>query len=141
MVLKMGYVIYVDGSYNMNKNLGGYGLVITKDNKSIYEEQKTLKDAGLSMRNVYGEIVGACRAVELAYKCNVNSITIAYDYEGIEKWATGKWKRKNEYTKKYYEYMQKMKKEIKINFLKVKAHSNNEFNEKADELAKIGAMF
>lgn len=137
----MEYIIYVDGSYNMIKNLGGYGLVITKDDKILYEEQRTLYGTGLSMRNVYGEIVGACRAVELAHKYNIDKITIAYDYEGIEKWATGQWKRKNDYTKKYYEYMKTMRKIIDINFLKIKAHSKNIFNDKADELAKIGAKF
>ena len=137
----MDYIIYVDGSYNMIKNLGGYGLIITKDDKILYEEQKTLTGAGLSMRNIYGEIVGACRAVELAHKYNIDKITIAYDYEGIEKWATGQWKRKNDYTKKYHEYMKTMRKIIDINFLKIKAHSKNTFNDKADELAKIGAKF
>lgn len=137
----MEYVIYIDGSFNTKTNKGGYGLVITKGEEILYEESKELTGDGLSMRNVFGEIVGACRAVELAYMYNISKITLAYDYEGIEKWATGAWKRKNEYTKTYYEYMQKAQKGMDIIFSKVKAHSGNKLNDRADKLAKEGAGF
>jgi ribonuclease HI len=36
----------------------------------------------------------------------------------------------------YKEYMNNMKKKIKIKFVKVKAHDNNVFNDYADYLAK-----
>lgn len=137
----MEYVIYIDGSFNTKTNKGGYGLVITKGEEILYEESKELTGDGLTMRNVFGEIVGACRAVELAYMYNIGKIVLAYDYEGIEKWANGAWKRKNEYTKTYYEYMQKAQKGMQIEFRKIKAHSGNKLNDRADKLAKKGAGF
>ncbi|HSQ87980.1 RNase H family protein [Romboutsia sp.] len=134
-------VIYVDGSYNTKTEKGGYGLVITSGDRVLYEEHKELVGDGLSMRNVYGEIVGACRAVELSHMYNVKEIVLAYDYEGVEKWASGAWKRKNEYTKKYHEFMQVAQKHIKIEFMKIKSHSGDRFNDMADKLAKRGAGF
>lgn len=137
----MEYVVYIDGSFNVKNNKGGYGLVITKNGEILYEESKELTGDGLTMRNVFGEIVGACRAVELAYMYNIPKITLAYDYEGIEKWATGTWKRKNEHTKTYYEYMQNAQKGMQIVFSKIKAHSGDKLNDRADALAKEGAGF
>lgn len=137
----MDYVIYIDGSFNTKTNLGGYGLVITKDNKVLYEESETLDGEGLSMRNVFGEIVGACRAIELCNMYGIRSVTIAFDYEGIEKWANGEWKRKNEYTQKYYSFMQSVLGVMDIKFLKIKSHSGDKFNDMADKLAKKGAGF
>ena len=51
-------------------------------------------------------------------------------------WANGKWKRNNKYTQMYKEYVDNMSKHIKIEFVKVKAHDNNVFNNYADYLAK-----
>ena len=51
-------------------------------------------------------------------------------------WANGKWKRNNKYTQMYKEYVDNMNKHIKIEFVKVKAHDNNVFNDYADYLAK-----
>lgn len=135
------YIIYVDGSYNVKKNICGYGLVITKDEKVVYEEYKTINHDAIKMRNVLGEIVGSCRAMELALQNNIKEITIAFDYEGIEKWATGAWKAKNEHTQSYAKYAQYVMSKIKVNFLKIKAHTGVEFNERADVLAKLGAQF
>ena len=137
----MEHIVYIDGSFNVKTEKGGYGLVITKGEEILYEESKELTGDGLSMRNVFGEIVGACRAVELAYMYKIPKIIIAYDYEGIEKWASGAWKRKNEYTRTYHEYMQKAQKGMQIEFRKIKAHSGNKLNDRADILAKKGAGF
>lgn len=133
------FKIYIDGSYNEKENLGGYGLLILDSNDEvIHTEFKELTE-GTEIRNIYGEIVGACRAVEIALLNNHKEVDIYYDYAGIEMWATGKWKRKNEYTKKYNEYMQNAQQYIKINFHKVKGHSGDRFNDMADKLAKQGA--
>lgn len=133
--------IYIDGSFNVKKNLGGYGLAIINDkDEVIYEEYKTLTE-GLEIRNVYGEIVGACRAVEIALLNKYKEVDIYFDYEGIEKWAIGTWKRKNNYTIQYHNYMQDAQKHIKINYFKVVAHSGDRYNEMVDKLAKRGAGF
>ena len=37
---------------------------------------------------------------------------------------------------KYVEFVKDIKDKIKVNFIKVKSHSNNKYNDLADELAK-----
>ena len=59
-----------------------------------------------------------------------------YDYEGIEKWYTNVWKANSLIAKKYTEFRDKISADIKINFHKVKSHSNDKYNDMADNLAK-----
>lgn len=88
------------------------------------------------MRNVSGEILGSLRAMKYAKENNYNEITIYYDYEGIEKWANGLWKANKEGTIKYQQMVKEYRKNLKINFVKVLAHSGNYYNDRADMLAK-----
>lgn len=127
---------YVDGSYNANTKTYGYGVVLTVGDKQ-YEFSGSGNDYEMSlMRNVSGEILGAMRAVNEAIKLNLSTITIYYDYQGIEAWATGDWKRNKKYTVAYYDFMQKAKEKIDVKFQKVKAHSGVKLNERVDALAK-----
>ena len=80
--------------------------------------------------------MGAIKAVEYAMKNKYKEVTICYDYQGIECWALGTWKRNKTLTQKYNEFMKESMKEIKVNFLKIKGHSGNKFNDMADRLAK-----
>ena len=89
-----------------------------------------------SMRNVSGEILGCMNAIQYAIDHHYPSICIYYDYEGIEKWATGLWKANKEHTQNYVKTINDMKKKIDIYFQKVLAHSGDYYNEVADGLAK-----
>ena len=89
-----------------------------------------------SMRNVAGEILGAMAAVKLAVEKGLPDLAIYYDYLGIEMWATGRWKRNKEGTIAYHAYVQSIKEQITLHFVKVKGHSGVEGNEEADRLAK-----
>ncbi len=56
---------------------------------------------------------------------------------GIEKWAKGEWKTNKYGTQKYKEYYDSIKDILKVEFIKVKAHSGGDkYNEEADKLAK-----
>lgn len=135
-----GIVFYVYGSFKDNK--AGYGLVVVKDGKCIgqYASQISYESEGFSSRNVIGELYASILATKIARKFNIKEISIAYDYIGIEHWAKGDWKRNLDLTKNYHNIMQKFLKDgFKVNFIKIKAHTGNEFNELADSLAKRGA--
>ncbi|MFW6025674.1 MAG: RNase H family protein [Candidatus Woesearchaeota archaeon] len=128
---------YVDGSYSKRKKMYSYGIVLIELGKVIKKISKTGKNKeAAKMHQIYGELKGAMDAIDYAIENSYDKITIFYDYMGIEMWAKGKWKRNKKYTKKYYEFIQERKDKIDINFIKVKAHSNNKFNDLADELAK-----
>lgn len=127
---------YVDGSYNIETKRYGSGIVILyKGNKEAFSITGE-EDSLCEMRNVAGEIKGAEFAIDYAIKAKAEKILIYHDYEGIEKWCTGAWKANKEGTIKYKEFYEKSKKIIIVNFIKVKAHSGDKFNEEADILAK-----
>lgn len=132
-----GLIAYVDGSFNAKKKLYGYGCVLIEGGRVI----KKIYGKGdhpdyISMRNVAGEIFGCEVAIEYAIKNHYDAIYIYYDYEGIEKWAKGDWKANKPGTKAYSEKMAEYRKQIKIEFIKVLAHSGDRFNDEADALAK-----
>lgn len=127
---------YVDGSYNSNKKAYGSGVVIIKDEEVIKEISIIGNNSSWAeMRNVAGEIKAAILAMNYAASKGYKSITIFYDYQGIESWATGEWKAKKECTKSYKEYFDEIGKIVDISFIKVKAHSGDKYNNMADRLA------
>lgn len=132
-----GLVAYVDGSFDAAIGKYAFGCVIlTPDGDIIKESGNGDNPESLAIRNVAGEMLGAMTAVRWAIKNGYDNLELRYDYEGIEKWATGAWKAKNTLTQKYAEYMQRQQNHIKISFRKVKAHSGDYYNEEADKLAK-----
>ena len=129
-------VAYVDGSYEHSMRQYAYGCVLV-----LAEDTVTLKGSGneedyVSMRNVAGEILGSEHAIQWAVEHGYSSITIYYDYEGIEKWANGIWKANKIGTQRYKEFVAKQREKIDISFSKVAAHTGVKYNEMADQLAK-----
>lgn len=129
-------IAYVDGSFDKNTFRYAYGCVFV-----LPDDVKTLNGTGdgedmVSMRNVAGEVLGSQNAILWAIKNGYKEITIYYDYEGIEKWATGVWKANKPGTIAYQEFIKEKREEITIHFQKVDAHTGVQYNEMADQLAK-----
>ena len=128
--------VYVDGSYNkMTDTVGAAYIMILENGEKVYFSAKYNSKVN-SYHNVAGELLATFEAFKTARKHNVSELTVYYDYSGIEAWATGKWKAKNSFTKWYvnqcciaFEYMN-------IIFKKVKAHSGDNMNDVADNMAK-----
>lgn len=132
-----GLIAYVDGSYNIKTQEYGYGCVIIENQKVIQQlSGKGNHSDYVSMRNVAGEILGSLKAIEYAIWKKKSFICIYYDYEGIEKWATKKWKANKKGTIEYVQSIEKYKQKIHISFIKVLAHSGDLYNDMADSLAK-----
>ena len=91
------------------------------------------------MRNVAGEIDAARLAIEYALKNNIRKIKIIHDYQGIASWPLGEWQTTKNGTLKYKQFFDSVKDKIQIEFIKVKGHSGDTGNDKADSLAKTAA--
>ena len=130
-------IAYVDGSYNINTKEFGYGIVLIDCNGN----EETMNGKGDNKayavhRNVAGEVYGSVKAIQTALDKEYKKIYIHYDYKGIEAWAKGDWKANKELTQKYKEFIDSCRGRIQIEFIKVKAHSNDKYNDLADRLAK-----
>lgn len=132
-------IAYVDGSYNISTCEYGYGVVFFYNGEEIHLKKGFSKDDLAAMRNVAGEIKGSEAAISYAVSKHISSIKIYHDYEGISKWCTGEWKANKEGTIAYRDFYNNAKKHLKIEFVKVKGHSGDTYNDIADRLAKEAA--
>ncbi|MCR6515706.1 ribonuclease H family protein [Clostridium sp. LY3-2] len=132
-----GLTIYVDGSFSLEKENFSYGLVALDKGEIIFKDNGVgFDEKAIALRNVSGEVLGSMKAIEFAIEKGYSEVSIVFDYQGIESWALGTWKRNNDITKGYHEFIKEKSKLIKINFIKVKGHSGDKYNDIADELAK-----
>jgi ribonuclease HI len=135
-IIESEAVCFVDGSYNTETGEYSYGLVLYHDGK-IYEDSEKFFDEEMSeMRNVAGELEGSMHAMKYCLDAGIKSLDLYYDYQGIESWATGAWKANKEGTRNYKEYYETIKDKLNVHFCKVKGHSGNVGNDRADALAR-----
>ena len=127
---------YVDGSYDDTTKSYSYGMVMMHKEEELHFFKKFEQDDMSDMRNVAGEIEGSMAAMKYCMDHNIKSISIFYDYEGIEKWCNGDWKAKKEGTRRYVKFYEDASKYVDVDFIKVKGHSGDKYNDLADELAK-----
>lgn len=130
-LLLYGLHIFVDGCYSDKKKVASYGYVAVKDN-NIIQEASGIMDKYTETRNIAGELKATVEAINWAIKQGYSKVYIHYDYEGIEKWATGEWKAKNNISRLYIDYIARIKDTIILSFIKVKCSI---FNEMANNLA------
>ena len=133
--------IYTDGACSGNPGIGGWGVVILIDNKNpIY-----LNGGQSETTNNRMELVAAIKAV--TYFNEKKELTIFTDSkylkDGIEswiqKWKNNGWKTANKKPVKNKDLWIELDNEINKHNVKwnwIKGHANNEFNEKADFLAR-----
>lgn len=132
-----GVIAYVDGSFDASLQKYAFGCILLLPDGRIIEKSGSGNDPDcIAIRNVAGEMLGAMYAVLWAYKNNFTAVDIRYDYAGIEKWAVGDWQAKNPLTQKYAKFMSDYSRHIHITYVKVKAHTGNQYNEAADQAAK-----
>ncbi len=130
--------IYVDGSYSIETEEYSYGVVAVENEVVLYiESGKGKVLSSKNIRQIAGELKGAIKGVEYAFKTKRKKVVIFHDYMGICYHATGFWARNEESSKKYYEKMQEfMNKGMEIIFVKVDSHTGDLFNELVDEKCK-----
>lgn len=131
-----GAVAYVDGSFNSDTKEFSYGAVIFWKGREYQFSDKFNEEKLAEMHNVAGELKGSEKAMEFAVENEIDKLSIYHDYEGIAKWCTGEWQAKKEGTKAYKNFYDDIKGKVKVEFIKVKGHSGDKYNDLADRLAK-----
>lgn len=128
--------IYVDGSF-LDGSVG-FGAVAVQGENILWESSGSVpgEEAG-STRQVAGELKAVMESFEWCKAQGILETSVYYDYEGIEKWATGAWKANKTVTQQYKQYIEQL--DIQVTWVKVDAHTGDRWNEYADNLAKQGA--
>lgn len=135
-ILETEAVAYVDGSFNSDTKQFSYGVVMFYLGKEQHFTEAFDDQELAEMNNVAGELKGAEKAIQFCLDNDIKSLTIHHDYEGISKWCTGEWQAKKPGTKAYKDFYDLASNKVKIQFVKVKSHSGDKYNEIADQLAK-----
>ena len=126
-------VIYTDGAYSSSRNQGGWAFVVIQDNKVIYKEY----DGLINTTNNRMEIMGMLKALELINKNLIPlPIKIYTDSMYVIGTLTLNWKMK-----KNIDLWQILIPLINkdIEYLHVKGHDGNKFNEECDKWAVFGS--
>lgn len=131
-----GYInAYVDGSYDVSTGRYSGAAVILLEDNDIVELSNACKNDSSKLRNVAGELLGAELAIEYCKEHGINKLAIHHDYEGVGAWADDAWKAKLPETKAYRNYVFDSRETLDIKFIKVKGHSGDKYNDRADYLA------
>ena len=133
--------IYTDGACSGNPGPGGWGAILMyKDTK------KEISGGKKDTTNNVMELTAVIEALKsLKYPCKVNLysdstyVVNAFLQKWIISWQKNNWKTSNKSDVKNKDLWQELIELTKIHqvkFIKVKGHSDNEFNNRCDELAR-----
>ena len=134
-------IIYTDGACSGNPGPGGWGAIL------MYKENKKEISGGKKeTTNNIMEITAVIEALKcLKTKCEVqvysdSAYTVnAFNQGWIHNWIKNGWKSSNKEPVKNKELWQELydlTKKHKVEFIKVKGHADNEFNNRCDEMAR-----
>ena len=141
---KQKAMIYVDGSYNPTTNkIGCAILLFVEANKrphriAFSKQLKSQKEYGANI----AEMCAVKTAIKTARSLGFTQIYIYYDWNGLEFFSHRDNIKQRHHScpsyGMYADYIEKVSKNIRIIFIKVKAHSDNELNNLVDKMAKAG---
>ena len=134
-------IIYTDGACSGNPGPGGWGAIL------MYKDAK--KEISGGMKNTTNNIMEISAVIE-ALKClKVESevelysdsayVVNAFNQGWIYNWFKKGWKTADGKSVKNQELWQELyslTKKHKVEFIKVKGHADNEFNNRCDEMAR-----
>jgi len=136
----MKYTIYTDGACSGNPGPGGWGAVIFDQDK----KQKNISGNAKNTTNNRMELMAPIMALKKIKSKSEVTIFTDSTYvkngitEWIKKWKKNGWKSANKKPVKNKDLWIKLNdlcKKYKIDWKWIKGHSNNEYNDLADDLA------
>lgn len=134
-------IIYTDGACSGNPGPGGWGAILMyKGNK------KEISGGKKDTTNNIMELTAVIEGLKLLkYPCEVDLysdsayVVNAFKQGWIYNWIKNNWMTSNKEPVKNQEIWKELytlTKTHKVNFIKVKGHSDNEYNNRCDELAR-----
>ncbi len=134
-------VIYTDGACSGNPGPGGYGAILM-----LGENKKEISGGMKNTTNNVMELTAVIEALKLLKRpCKVQLysdsayVVNAFLQNWIAGWVKNNWKNSNKEEVKNKELWQELislTKVHEVTFNKVKGHSDNEYNNRCDELAR-----
>jgi len=134
-------VIYTDGACSGNPGPGGWGSILM-----YKEKEKEISGGSKDTTNNIMELTAVIKGLELLkFPCMVEVysdsayVVNAFLNGWIENWKKNNWKTASKEpvkNRELWENLYKLTQTHKVEFIKVKGHSDNEFNNRCDELAR-----
>ena len=134
-------IIYTDGACSGNPGPGGWGSIL------MYKDTK--KEISGGCKNTTNNIMELTAVVEalklLKYKCKVKIysdsayVVNAFNQKWIYGWMKKGWVNASKEpvkNKEIWQELYELTKAHDVEFIKVKGHSDNEYNNRCDELAR-----
>ena len=134
-------VVYTDGACSGNPGPGGWGAIL------MYKDVKKEISGGMKQTtNNIMEITAVIEGLKLIkYPCEVEVysdsayVVNAFNNHWIEGWIKKNWINSSKEpvkNKELWQELYSLTRKHKVKFIKVKGHSDNEFNNRCDELAR-----
>lgn len=134
-------IIYTDGACSGNPGPGGWGAILMCDNV-----KKEISGGEKDTTNNVMEITAVLEGLKLLkYPCEVEVysdsayVVNAFNQNWIEGWKKNGWrnsKKEEVKNRELWEMLDELTHLHQVTFVKVKGHSDNEFNNRCDELAR-----
>lgn len=132
--------IYTDGACSGNPGPGGWGAILMCDGT-----KKEISGAKQNTTNNVMEITAVLEALKmLKFPCEVQVfsdsayVVNAFKQKWINNWQKNNWKTASKEpvkNRELWEELYELTKKHNVEFIKVKGHSDNEFNNRCDFLA------
>lgn len=134
-------IIYTDGACSGNPGPGGWGTIL------LYKDiKKELSGRSEITTNNIMEITAVIEGLkQLKFECEVEIysdsayVVNAFNNGWIYNWMKNNWKTSGKEpvkNKELWQELYQLTKRHKVRFIKVKGHSDNELNNRCDELAR-----
>ena len=134
-------ILYTDGACSGNPGPGGWGAIL------MYKDiKKEISGGSNQTTNNIMEITAVIEGLKMLKKpCNVEVysdsayVVNAFDKGWIYGWIKNNWKTSSKEpvkNKELWQEMYNLTKTHNVKFIKVKGHSDNEYNNRCDELAR-----
>ena len=134
-------VIYTDGACSGNPGPGGWGAILMfKDiKKEIFGFMQDTTNNIMELTAVIEALKQLRISCEIELYSDSAYVVNAFNQKWIYGWLKNGWKNSNKEpvkNKELWEELYNLTKMHSVNFIKVKGHSDNEFNNRCDELAR-----